>query len=71
MSYDEIRNATVGFASVHEGSSESSNFGYGILAIGAAAATAAVLYKKRQQKIAPQAGEADKLLEDDEEFQMV
>jgi len=71
MSYDDIRNATVGFASVHEGASAASNYGYGILAIGAAAATAAVLYKKRQQKVQSQAGEVDRLLEDDEEFQMV
>ena len=77
MSYDDIRNATdgfnatVGFASVHEGTSDASYYGYGILAIGAAAATAAVLYKKKQQKIQPQAGEADQLLDDDEEFQMV
>ena len=71
MSYDDIRNATVGFASVHEGSSDASYYGYGMLVIGAAFATAAVLYNKKQQKIQPEAGEADKLIEEDEEFQMV
>jgi hypothetical protein len=71
MSYADIRNATVGFASVHEGSSDASYYGYGMLAIGAAAVTAVALYNKKQQKIQPEAGEADKLIEEDEEFQMV
>lgn len=76
MEYDELKEASVSFKyNTAEVASESSNsqYGYGVLAMGAALATAAFLYKKNQQKAATFVSESEPLnqLDEDEEFQMV
>jgi len=52
---------------------QGSHYGYGVLAFGAAAATAAYLYKQRQQKVADNTNNSttEFLIETDEEFVQV
>ena len=74
MEYDELE-ASVSFKyNTAEVASESNNtqYGYGVLAMGAALATAAFLYKKNQ-KNTTFVDESEPLnqLDEDEEFQMV
>ena len=76
MEYEELREAAIGFSKKTQAASEnSSNYGYGVLAFGAALATAAFLYKNNKQKQATFVAEKEPLnngeLDEDEEFQMV
>jgi hypothetical protein len=49
MEYEDLRESTVGFSSKNQTTSEEGfNYGYGIVAFGAALATATFLYKKNQ-----------------------
>ena len=73
--YEELKQFAMSFKSRSEVSASSSHtqYGYGILAIGAALATAAFFNKKRQQKAATFVNESEPLnkLRGDSEFQMV
>ncbi len=73
MDYEQIKEASMSFKLEVASESSNSEYGYGVLAMGAALATAAFLYKKNQQKSATFIDESEPLnkLDEDEEFQMV
>ena len=73
MDYAELEEAAMSFKYNTAEVSSNTQYGYGVLAMGAALATAAFLYKKNQQKSATFVDESEPLtkLDEDEEFQMV